>query len=132
METLAHTIILAAVVACIAWTVTKEEVFREWREICQKHKLCGSLLKRKFFYVWTCEYCFSHWVAFAAVLASGHRVGYSDWRGFIVAVFFLVAIANVFMTVYQMSRATLRWLQARANHAEADAKIAATTASLAK
>ncbi len=122
---IAHTIILAAVVACIAWTVTKEEVFREWREICNRNKICGALLKRKFFYVWTCEYCFSHWVAFATVLATGHRIGYSDWRGFIVAVFFLVAIANVFMTVYQMSRAALRWMKAHADRAEAMAKNAA-------
>ena len=32
--------IIAIPVACVAWTVTQEEIFREPREYCQK--VCGS------------------------------------------------------------------------------------------
>lgn len=102
------TIILAAVIACITWTITKEEVFRELREFCKRFAGCRSILKRKFFYVWTCEYCCSHWVALFTLLFTNHRLAYSDWRGTVVALFILVALANVFMTLYQMLRATLR------------------------
>ena len=55
--------VLAMPVACVAWTITHEEVFREARERCTANsKSCRQLYKRKFFYVFTCEYCFSHYV----------------------------------------------------------------------
>src|SRR5689334_15802843 len=55
--------VLAIPVGCVAWTVTHEEVFREPREYCQRcSRECRTLAARKFFYLFTCEYCFSHWV----------------------------------------------------------------------
>ncbi len=55
--------ILGLPIASIAWTVTHEEVFREPREYCKdRSENCDKLLKRKFFYLFTCEYCFSHYV----------------------------------------------------------------------
>ncbi len=55
--------VLPIPIACIAWTVTHEEVFKEPREYCvKKSKSCQRLLQRKFFYLFTCEYCFSHYV----------------------------------------------------------------------
>ena len=43
-------LILSMVVACIAWTVTQEEIFREWRDVCtDKSQNCGHILQRKFF-----------------------------------------------------------------------------------
>jgi hypothetical protein len=55
--------LLAIPIACIAWTVTHEEVFREPREFCIRHSESGKwLLKKKFFYLFTCEYCFSHYI----------------------------------------------------------------------
>ncbi len=66
---------LAVPVACCAWTVTHEEVFREPREYCQERcKDCGSLPKRKFFYLFTCEYCFSHYVALFFVWFTHYRL----------------------------------------------------------
>jgi len=57
-------LLLAIPVACIAWTVTHEEVFRELRQFCQRECVqARSLVRRKFFYLFTCEYCFSHYVA---------------------------------------------------------------------
>ena len=57
-------LILAVPTASVAWTVTHEEVFREPREYClQRSRKCRRLIERKFFYLFTCEYCFSHYVA---------------------------------------------------------------------
>ncbi|MGA2372267.1 MAG: hypothetical protein ACLPPV_14950 [Candidatus Korobacteraceae bacterium] len=53
--------LLALPIASIAWTVTHEEVFREPRDFCRrKSEGSRSVLSRKFFYLFTCEYCFSH------------------------------------------------------------------------
>jgi len=66
-----HLLLLAIPVACIAWTVTHEEVFREPREWClNKSNACRHLWQRKFFFLFTCEYCFSHYVAIAVLLVT--------------------------------------------------------------
>ena len=63
-EQLLYLFVLAMPVACVAWTITHEEVFREPRDWCLQHsQTCRRLAERKFFYVFTCEYCFSHYVA---------------------------------------------------------------------
>jgi hypothetical protein len=62
-------LLLAVPIACIAWTVTHEEVFREPREYCVKRSHEGrTLIERKFFYLFTCEYCFSHYVTIIFLL----------------------------------------------------------------
>ena len=87
--------ILSLVVASVAWTVTQEEIFREPREWClERSKTARNIFVRKFFYVWTCEYCFSHWVSLAVILLSGYRLLLDDWRGGVVAFFVLPWIAN--------------------------------------
>ena len=93
--------VLAVPIACIAWTVTHEEVFREPREYCVKKSVKGStLFVRKFFYLFTCEYCFSHWVALLLLLLTEFRLLYDDWRGYIVSGFSLVWIANHYMSLF--------------------------------
>ena len=93
--------VLALPIACIARTVVFEEVFREPREWClHKSKTCGSLFKRKFFYLFTCEYCFSHWVTLAALLVTRYKLMYDDWKGYVVAFFSLVFVANFYLNVY--------------------------------
>ena len=58
--------VLSIPIACVAWTVTHEEVLREPREYCRrKSQNSRNILTRKFFYLFTCEYCFSHYVALA-------------------------------------------------------------------
>lgn len=53
--------VLAMPVAAVAWTVTHEDVFEEARDYCtRRSRNAESLLARKFFYLFTCEYCFSH------------------------------------------------------------------------
>ncbi|MEO7998124.1 MAG: hypothetical protein ABI852_11800 [Gemmatimonadaceae bacterium] len=98
-------LVLSAVVACVAWTVTHEEVFREPREFCvKKSKTSKSLLVRKFFYLFTCEYCFSHYVSAGIVLGTSYRVLMPDWRGAIVAWLTLVWIANFQMSAFARIR----------------------------
>src|SRR5260221_7835217 len=74
-------LVLGIPVACMAWTVTHEEVFREPRQYCQRQ--CAqsrSFVRRKFFYLFTCEYCFSHYVSAAVLILSRYKLLYTDWR----------------------------------------------------
>ncbi|RYE44743.1 MAG: hypothetical protein EOP48_22445 [Sphingobacteriales bacterium] len=101
--------ILALPVACIAWTVTKEEVFREPREFCVKRsKTCSNVLQRKFFYMLTCEYCFSHYVTILLLIITNYTLLYTGWRGYIIAGFSIVWIANVYMSLYNLIRIDLK------------------------
>jgi hypothetical protein len=101
--------VLAAPVACVAWTVTHEEVFKEVHEWCtHKSQTCKRTYQRKFFYLFTCEYCFSHYVAAGAVLITGYRLLLPDWRGGFVAWFTLVWIANVYMSLFGRLRLDIK------------------------
>lgn len=101
--------ILAIPIACVSWTVTHEEVFREPREWCvnrsQKDK---KLFKRKFFYLFTCEYCFSHYITLFFIILCNFRLLLSDWRGYIIAGFSLVFLANVYMSFFALLRQTIK------------------------
>src|SRR5436305_13142002 len=93
--------ILGIPVACIAWTVTHEEVFREPRQYCQREcKEAKSFFGRKFFYLFTCEYCFSHYVSAGAILFARYKLLFPDWRGYVIACFALVWVANQYMSLY--------------------------------
>jgi len=101
--------VLAAPIACVAWTVTHEEVFREIREWCaHKSERCPHLYQRKFFYLFTCEYCFSHYVAAGAVWVTGYRLLLPDWRGAVIAWFTLVWIANVYINLFGRLRLDIK------------------------
>ena len=64
-------VILALPVAAISWTVTHEELFRELHDYCvDRSTASSSFVVRKFFYLFTCEYCFSHYVSAGVVLAT--------------------------------------------------------------
>jgi hypothetical protein len=101
--------VLAIPIACIAWTVTHEEVFREPREYCERcSQESPSFLKRKFFYLFTCEYCFSHYVTAFFLIITRYKLLYNDWRGYLIALFALVWVANQYMTVYANIRVDLK------------------------
>ena len=101
--------VLAAPIACVAWTVTHEEVFREIRDYCvDRSKSCRTLVARKFFYLFTCEYCFSHYVAMAVVWMTGYRLLLPDWRCAILGWFTLVWIANVYMSLFGRLRLDIK------------------------
>jgi hypothetical protein len=97
--------ILAIPIACIAWTVTHEEVFREPREYCVNRCKNGkTVLERKFFYLFTCEYCFSHYVTVFMLFLTNYKLLMDDWRGYLIAGFSLVWIANVYMSLFGFIR----------------------------
>jgi hypothetical protein len=106
---LAWLLILAIPVACIAWTVTHEEVFREPRDYCQQQsKRANSLPRRKFFYLFTCEYCFSHYVAALFLVITRFKLLYPGWRGYLVSLFALVWVANQYMSIYNHLRLDIK------------------------
>lgn len=100
---------LAIPVACVAWTVTHETIFEEPRNFCKRmseqHK---KLLVRKFFYVFTCEYCFSHYVTILFLIITNYTLLYEDWRGYMIAGFSIVWIANVYMSLYVLIRTDIK------------------------
>lgn len=101
--------ILAIPIACVAWTVTHEEVFREPREYCVNcSKNSRSLLRRKFFYLFTCEYCFSHYVTIAFVALTDFHLLLPDWRGYLIAGFALVFVANAYMSLFALLRQAIK------------------------
>ena len=101
--------ILAMPIACIAWTVTHEEVFREPREYCVRcSKECKSLFARKFFYLFTCEYCFSHYVTILLLVLTDYRLLMDNWSGYLIAGFALVWVANVYMSLFALIRIDLK------------------------
>ena len=108
-EQLTWLFVLAIPVACVAWTVTHEEVFAELRTICtKKSERCKSFVQRKFFYLFTCEYCFSHYVAAAVVGMAGFRLLLPDWRGVVLAWFSVVWVANVYMSLFGRLRLDIK------------------------
>jgi hypothetical protein len=101
--------VLAGPVACVAWTVTHEELFAEVRERCVRLSRRGrSMLARKFFYVFTCEYCFSHYVAAVAVLLTGFRLLVDGWQGALLAWLAVVWVANVYMSLFVRLRLDIK------------------------
>jgi hypothetical protein len=101
--------ILAIPISSIAWTVTHEEIVREPREFCiRMSKTAGTMLARKFFYLFTCEYCFSHWVTLGALIVTNYKLLYDDWRGYPIALFALVYVANFYMSLFGRLRLEIR------------------------
>ncbi len=102
-------IILALPIACVSWTVTHEEVFREPREYCVDRSKTGrTLLSRKFYYLFTCEYCFSHYVTALFLWLTGYKLLMPDWRGYIIAGFSLVWVANSYISVFSFIRQDIK------------------------
>ena len=101
--------VLAIPVACVAWTITHEEVFKEPREYCiTQSKNSGSFLKRKFFYLFTCEFCFSHYVTALFIFLADYKLLLDDWRGYIISGFAVVWIANIYMSLFGLIRTDLK------------------------
>jgi hypothetical protein len=111
--------ILAIPIACIAWTVTHEEVFREPREYCGKRCYEGKTIAvRKFFYLFTCEYCFSHYITAIMLIITNYKLLFDDWRGYLVAGFALVFVANVYMSLFALIRTDLKKVRIEAENEE--------------
>ena len=101
--------VLSIPVACVAWTVTHEELFSEFNAFCKK-KVSGArhLALRKFFYLFTCEFCFSHYVTILALWMTHYTLLLPGWRGYLIAGFAIVWIANCYMSIYGWLRVSLK------------------------
>lgn len=109
MISIGHLFLLAIPVACISWTITHEEVFRELHEYFVKKSTKGtSWFSKKFFYMLTCEYCLSHYVTILLLIMTKTPIVFSDWRGYVIAGFSLVWIANVYMSLFALLRIDMK------------------------
>ena len=101
--------VMALPIACIAWTVTHEEIFHEPREFClRQSRHARGFFRRKFFYLFTCEYCFSHYVAAFAVGITRFHLLMNNWVGYGIAWLGLVWVANQYMSLYGHLRLDIR------------------------
>ena len=101
---------LALPVAAITWAVTHEELFREFHDYCvgRQPERAGAVPIRKFFYLFTCEYCFSHYVSAGVLMVTHFRLLFDDWRGYVVAWLALVWVANHLIGIYGRLRLGIR------------------------
>ena len=105
----AYLVLLALPIACASWTVTHEEVFREPRDFCKEQsKTAKPGYLRKFFYLFTCEYCFSHYVTAIFLFLTRFQMLYQGWRGYLIAGFALVWVANIYMSVFNRLRLDIK------------------------
>jgi hypothetical protein len=101
--------ILAIPIASIAWTITHEEIFSEARDWCLKNsKTCRNVYERKFFYLFTCEYCFSHYVAVIFLVLTRFKLLMPGWRGYLIGGFALVWVANIYMSIFARLRLNIK------------------------
>jgi hypothetical protein len=108
-------LVLAVPIASVAWTVTHEEIFREPRTFCElQSREARGIWRRKFFYVWTCEYCFSHYVTAVFLLITRYKLLFDDWRGYLLAFFALPYVANAYIGLFAQTK-----LEAKKDRAEA-------------
>jgi hypothetical protein len=102
-------LVLAIPVASITWTFTHEEVAREIREWAQnRSNHAARWYQKKFFYLLTCEYCFSHYVSALFVAITGFATLYSGWRGYLVTWLSLVWISNAYMSLFGRLRLDIK------------------------
>jgi hypothetical protein len=116
-------LVLSIPIACVAWTVTHEEVFREPRDYCKtRSEEASSLPKRKFFYLFTCEYCFSHYVAALFLVITRYHLLYADWRGYLIAWFSLVFVSNLYMGAFGIVKLGVKKERVEIQHIETDVR----------
>jgi hypothetical protein len=101
--------VLAAPVACVAWTVTHEDIFADLRYYCaERSRHARQWAVRKFFYLFTCEYCFSHYIAAGGVMLVDLRLLVPGWRGTLLAWFATVWVANIYMSLFARLRLDIK------------------------
>lgn len=127
--------LLAAPVAIIVRACTTEEVFRQPREFCAtRHRQYGESLRgpgganftqrvslfvlEKLCYIPTCDYCLSFWVSLIVVWLAEFSLHFDDWRGFALATFVVMGVANVYLAIFSHLRVDLRKQRATADKIE--------------
>jgi hypothetical protein len=102
--------VLSGVVACVSWTVTHEKVTEELRDWCtrQSENSRHPWYVRKWFYLFSCEYCFSHYVAAGAVALTGYHLLIPGWLGLLIAWLSCVWVANIYMSLFGRLRLDIK------------------------
>lgn len=129
---------LAAPVAIIVRAFTTEEICREPRDYCRARHSCyrdrcsrhdaglfcraRDFLLQKLFYLPTCDYCLSFWVALAVVWIAGYSIVFDDWRGVALAVFVVMGVANVYLALFTHLRVDAKKERALAEAIEKENK----------
>ncbi len=104
-----YLLVLAIPVACVTWTITHEDIVREAREWCtEQSQKCGNIFQRKFFYLFTCEYCFSHYVSLVFLWMTHFKLLLPGWRGYAIAWFALVWVANIYISLFGRVRLSIK------------------------
>ena len=67
-----------------------------------------AILPAEVLYLFTCEYCTSHYVTALFLLLTRFQMLYQGWLGFVIAEFALVWIANVYMSAYNRLRLEIK------------------------
>ena len=111
--------VLAIPIASIAWTMTHEEIFQEPRSYCVRQSESNPrFFLRKLFFVFTCEYCFSHYVTLFFLWLTRYKLLFDDWRGYLIGGFALVWVANQYMSLYGHLRLDIRKERVEIKHVE--------------
>jgi hypothetical protein len=101
--------IIALPMAAIAWTVTQEELFREFNErSLNSSEKCRQIYQCKFFYVFSYDFRFSHCVTAAFLILTRYGLLFSDWRGCLFGGFAWVSLANDYMAIFGRLRVDLK------------------------
>lgn len=107
--------IIALPIASVAWTITHEEVLREFPEYCQsRSENCQRIYQRKFFYLFICV------TAFFLVITR-YKLLFADWRGYLLSFFSLVFVANLYMSIFGRLRLVIK--KERVEIAEQEGKL---------
>jgi hypothetical protein len=92
--------------------------FREPRDYCQEQsKNARTLPLRKFFLSLHLRILFQPYVAVAFLILTRFKLLYDDWRGYLIALFALVWVANLYMGIYNHLRLDIKHEQVQI-HAE--------------
>jgi hypothetical protein len=93
--------ILALPIASISWTVTHEQILQEFQEWCKRRSENSSnICVQKGFYLFTCEYCLSHYVTILFLIVTRYHLLFPDWRGSMIAFFSLPWVANAYIALF--------------------------------
>ena len=94
--------VIAVPVASITWVVTHEELFHEFHDLCVRRSEIGKrLYERKFFYPFTCEYCFSHYVTVGFLFVTRFKLLFPDWRGYLIGAGLSLDCKCLYCIVYE-------------------------------
>ncbi len=95
--------VLAMPVACVSWTLTKEELIREVHTylVAERSNPDNSLVTRKLCYLVTCHYCLSHWVTLFFLIVTRFKLLCGGFRGYLIAFFSVVWVANFYMVIFR-------------------------------